>query len=586
MATGYYGARTSQYENQVTLNIDLTVDSGASSTTRYRSKVYFLTNKGAISNYDYLDFGTVSPGKSVTYTKLYSSMLYNTLYTFRGYLQDYWGGGYQESGEEAGWHTGSASFQVHRETGFGSPINARAQINGNNVEVSWTQVLGSEYRTTGNTVTIIGTSLSSSSISYGNKTTTVDGVYQSRSCSINISSLSQGNYRIKISNRDSEITVGPYYYSGGEQQEEGNGRWSNISLTQAANSTAINYTATWTSTWTSNISWQLSAYLDTDNNSGARLKIQTGTLSNGGSLTISGTTSNVSMGNHTIYFHADANGPDGGWTSKTIQISEGPPTPPETPAGNWKQDSSNPRVNNNQTVFYGRRFTQTSSGNVTWTLEAFFNSVDTSPINTKTLNGTGNGSKIDIYGNYDISSLSPGTYEIIWRATTSGISAIITRGSFTIESPIQLLKWSWQWENADWSWNKQKSQINHNRIQGYLDDAYTAISEQGPTTDFSYLIWNDLINWVIYNIDQLNLSYTPEQARAKGDAKMEDTVAGRTLTAYRYNNFKLLYNKLYKALGHQNNLYNNDVSSGDQVSGYNHFVYIVTNLNTSIDNYS
>jgi hypothetical protein len=76
-------------------------------------------------------------------------------------------------------------------------------------------------------------------------------------------------------------------------------------------------------------------------------------------------------------------------------------------------------------------------------LEAFFNSVNSSPINSQTLNGTGNGSSADIYGNYDISSLSPGTYEIIWRATTSGISAIITRGSFTIEPPIQLLKWSW-----------------------------------------------------------------------------------------------------------------------------------------------
>lgn len=582
MATGYYGARTSQYEDQITLNIDLTVDSSASSTTQYRSKVYFFTNKSASSNYEYLNFGSVSPGQSVTYTKSYPSMLYNTLYTFRGYLQDYWGGGYQESGEDAGWHTGSASFQATRETGFGSPINARAQINGDNIDVSWTQVLGNEYRTTGNTVTIIGTSLSSSNISYGNKTTTVDGVYQSRSCSINISSLSQGNYRIKISNRDSEIIIGPYHYSGGGQQDSDYGSWS-ISASQTGNK-AIQYNVTFTQTSNNSTQWSFRVILDPGSNQTILNSVNNISLNKNGTKNFSGTTtSGLAIGNH--YIRVEANSTNGASinNSKTIQISEDP-TPPETPAGSWRQDSSNPRVNNNQTVFYGRTFTQTSSGNVTWTLEAFFNSVNSSPINSRTLNGTGNGSSIDIYGNYDISSLSPGTYEIIWRATASGIPAIITRGSFIIEPPIQLLKWSW--DNSDGSWNKTKSQIHVDRIQGYLSDAWTAVAEHGPTTDFSYLIWNDLINWVVYNIDQLDLTYTPDQARAVTDAKMTDTVAGRTLTAGRYNDFKTLYNKLYRALGHQNDLYENNVTKGDQVSGRNHFTQITRILNISIDNYN
>lgn len=302
--------------NTVSFRIDVTIDSSTSDTMPYKT-IYQISGGGGTPQEE-VAHGTLAPGDSDTKTLTENySIPSNTTCTVRCYLNAYWE-------YDNNWHLGVGTS----DSKISPPkppesVTSSVSSNGNTLTIVWYQDLGGNATSISNRVEILGTNLSTSSITIAGTTNN----YSARSCSLNVSSLSSGTYtaRIYSDNGSSDYTDKVFIIE--KQQQEGNGSWSNVSLTQAANSTAINYTATWTSTWASNISWQLSAYLDTDNNSSTRLKIQTGTLSNGESLTISGTTSNVSAGNHTIYFHADANGPDGDITSRTIQVSEEGGTP-------------------------------------------------------------------------------------------------------------------------------------------------------------------------------------------------------------------------------------------------------------------
>lgn len=366
------------------------------------------------------------------------------------------------------------------------------------------------------------------------------------------------------------------------QVETGNGYWSDISVVQSIGSTAINYSATWTSTWADSISWQLAAYLDTDNNSNTRLKIETATLSNGRDLTISGTTSNVSLGSHTIYFHAYANGPDGGVTSRSITITQ---------SFNYDIDNivhdlstSPPTLRWN---FITNDFNQTYRGRISFTIAGAMHGSRYSD-NLKITN-----SSTSFYFQFPMDYLGSYQYTITMQKKivpqsqeqdTYWADLVSESGSFNREqSQINLLKWSWGSDDSqnDIAWSGSWNSSETNTTRSTTSAAYTAITSHGATTNFNHAVWNDLIDWVVYNLEEIDANYSSQDA---ADAKMNSSPY--ILTARKYNSFAGLVNTLWLALGGSNNILTTNWKTGEQVNGIGHFRFPVQNLNLKIRDYS
>lgn len=148
-------------------------------------------------------------------------------------------------------------------------------------------------------------------------------------------------------------------------------------------------------------------------------------------------------------------------------------------------------------------------------------------------------------------------------------------GDFVI-TPL-LLEWSW--ETASGSWNAE-NQSGHSSL---AIAARNALQNKTETTNFSHLIWNDIIDWLTDNLDLLDTSYSSSTASS---AKM--TTTPYNLTAVKWNYMISLWNTLKNAIESNNNYTMQNQSAGNPVNaalfiGANGFINI---MNDSINNYN
>ena len=177
--------------------------------------------------------------------------------------------------------------------------------------------------------------------------------------------------------------------------------------------------------------------------------------------------------------------------------------------------------------------------------------------------GTSNlGGKISAGGTFTFSGLKAGTsYTISVSITAPGWTKSVNLDT-TAETESKSV--------APWSW----SQSNGNASAAQTQKAYSAITSKGSTGDFSYLVWNDLVDKVNelvvassggWNSDYANLSAT----------KMNSSI--KEMTATRFNSLRHNMAK-YRTFSSWIPI----VSRGDTVYG-SYFVNIVNEINSWVN---
>ena len=128
-----------------------------------------------------------------------------------------------------------------------------------------------------------------------------------------------------------------------------------------------------------------------------------------------------------------------------------------------------------------------------------------------------------------------------------------------------------------WDWNIS----NYNASDIKTKAAYRAITNGGPTTDFSHLVWNDMVNKVKHILDYnygdyLGGAWNTEYNCDYRDTLMEDTEQGRRLTAQRYNSLRDNVDDLL------NTGIDKVISMTTPVSGQIHFINLMDKVNEYI----
>lgn len=174
------------------------------------------------------------------------------------------------------------------------------------------------------------------------------------------------------------------------------------------------------------------------------------------------------------------------------------------------------------------------------------------------------------------SGLSPGTTYIVgmsWSRSTSG-EGNYDRSSITTQEAPGVTPWSWAASNGSAS-------------AAQTAKARTAVAGNGPISDFSYLVWNDMVDKVAEMRSAAGLTpvWNP-QFLNQANTKMSNTESGRTMTAARYNSVR--YNiGIYKSFADSKaDLIDYDSvtqvkSPGDEVIGSD-FLDLMTGLNAAI----
>ena len=119
-----------------------------------------------------------------------------------------------------------------------------------------------------------------------------------------------------------------------------------------------------------------------------------------------------------------------------------------------------------------------------------------------------------------------------------------------------------------WNW----SSSNGSATASQTSAAYSAITNHGAVSDFSYLVWNDLVDKVLEAKDATGVAWNPKYLSA---ANTKMTSSNKTLTADRFNSLR--YN-----IGIHSSTGLNDVYTGDLVYGW-YFTYLTDALNTWIE---
>lgn len=119
-----------------------------------------------------------------------------------------------------------------------------------------------------------------------------------------------------------------------------------------------------------------------------------------------------------------------------------------------------------------------------------------------------------------------------------------------------------------WDWGISNGDATATQTQ----TAYTAITGHGAVSDFSYLVWNDLVSKVNDMKGEVGLSWN-EKYLSLSNTKM--TSSSKTLTADRFNSLR--YN-----IGIHESTGLNEVYTGDEVYGW-YFTNLTDALNTWIN---
>lgn len=142
-----------------------------------------------------------------------------------------------------------------------------------------------------------------------------------------------------------------------------------------------------------------------------------------------------------------------------------------------------------------------------------------------------------------------------------------------IDIPIALEKWSWTSSNGSATTSQTKK-------------AYTAITSQGKLTDFSYLVWNDMVDKAVEILDASGKTWLTKNdntgATYATATNTRMTSSDREMTALRFNSLKF---QIGNKIGTGTTDYPNgiqDVERGDKILG-EYFVIFGSKLNDWID---
>ena len=159
-------------------------------------------------------------------------------------------------------------------------------------------------------------------------------------------------------------------------------------------------------------------------------------------------------------------------------------------------------------------------------------------------NGTSTlGAKVSSGGTYTFTGLSPGTeYEIDVSITAPGWTITVELSTTESTDAVSVEPWSWSGSNGSASASQTRR-------------AYSAICNNGSLGNFSYLVWNDMVDKVQEILDANGESWLTRYASYYGTRM---SASDKTLTAKRFNSLR--YNIGYRvSTGIQ------EVSRGDTV---------------------
>lgn len=152
-----------------------------------------------------------------------------------------------------------------------------------------------------------------------------------------------------------------------------------------------------------------------------------------------------------------------------------------------------------------------------------------------------------------------------------------TRYSVSIEAEDLVTGWSNSWSDrvttdkilvSAWSWSSSNGTASASQTKA----AYTALTNNGSTSDFSYLVWNDMCSKVIEIENAAGLTWSTKYA-SYADTKMSSS--DKVLTATRFNSLR--YN-----IGRSYSTDISEVASGDTVYAW-YFTTLARCMNEWID---
>lgn len=152
-----------------------------------------------------------------------------------------------------------------------------------------------------------------------------------------------------------------------------------------------------------------------------------------------------------------------------------------------------------------------------------------------------------------------------------------TRYSVSIEAEDLVTGWSNSWSDrvttdkilvSAWRWSSSNGTASASQTKA----AYTALTNNGSTSDFSYLVWNDMCSKVIEIENAAGLTWSTKYA-SYADTKMSSS--DKVLTATRFNSLR--YN-----IGRSYSTGINEVASGDTVYAW-YFTTLARCMNEWID---
>lgn len=152
-----------------------------------------------------------------------------------------------------------------------------------------------------------------------------------------------------------------------------------------------------------------------------------------------------------------------------------------------------------------------------------------------------------------------------------------TRYSVSIEAEDLVTGWSNSWSTrvttdkivvAAWSWSSSNGTASASRTKA----AYNALINNGSTSDFSYLVWNDMCSKVIEIENAAGLTWSTKYA-SYADTKMSSS--DKVLTATRFNSLR-------HNIGRSYSTGINEVASGDTVYAW-YFTTLARCMNEWID---
>ena len=121
-----------------------------------------------------------------------------------------------------------------------------------------------------------------------------------------------------------------------------------------------------------------------------------------------------------------------------------------------------------------------------------------------------------------------------------------------------------------WDWNASNGKASASVTKA----AYTAITKRGATTDFSYLVWNDLVNKVLEALKAEGDSWNTNSSKYLGSDSTKMSPSDKVLTAARFNALRWNIGRYYSTGI-------TDRSKGQQVLG-SYFTTLTDALNSWI----